>query len=705
MPALRRAESDLKTYEVENNFRFAELDQRDREAARSFQVESGMSERIFRGGITIVWVAVISMAMMILLLLLLTAGMVKIDATNTNFAMAAFGLIGSAVGFVNGLAATVVTFYWGSSQGSKEKTEALNASLKQASDELGQLVSRQIAPPQPVALLPAPEIAAPEPPPLITVRADPGLIRQILATLGQQHRQFEGSVTWALIAEGISVEGGRPVGTTGDPVTVTRIWKEFGIHCVAAAKRYGVPVELIVATIATESSGKPDAFRQEKNDASFGLMQTLLESAREALGDKRLSGNDLFKPDISIMAGTAYIARQRDKTNFDPVLVAAAYNAGSPRHAKFEGNRWRLWCHPPEGGYHIDKFVARFNDAMAVSRKDSWFADECPSFVGAFEPDAQTGNPAGPTPNNALAPLGAQSAAAAQATTILRALATPLPFAAIGGNKELVIAVQQKLSEQGYLDPPPDGSFGSVSGWAVHEFCLRNGIGDQLLDMAAAELLIAPKAPLANPVWSGDWMDRVIDHMARNGYWFSRFPECRNIVYLEGADPDGGMNSDEPDKFNDLRIVFWFDTQGAIKHLAWEATTEPGDFFTDNPVNPAGAARIKFGQYKAWAVGIHRGDHEALVQVADVSVYRDKNRDRIRTGDAIDTGIFGINQHWGYDVSRDSIKNTSAGCLVGRTTAGHKEFMQSVKSDPRYRANNSYKFVTTILPADQVLRA
>ena len=149
-----------------------------------------------------------------------------------------------------------------------------------------------------------------------------------------QHRHFDGSVTWALTPEGISVEGAKPIGTTGAPNTVKAIWEKYGVHCAAAARDFTVPVELIVATIATESSGKPDAVRKEAKDSSYGLMQTLLGTAREALGDERLSGHDLLRPETSIRAGTAFIVRQRNLHKFDPVLVAAAYNAGSPRPAR-----------------------------------------------------------------------------------------------------------------------------------------------------------------------------------------------------------------------------------------------------------------------------------------------------------------------------------------------------------------------------------
>jgi hypothetical protein len=124
-------------------------------------------------------------------------------------------------------------------------------------------------------------------------------------------------------------------------------------------------------------------------------------------------------------------------------------------------------------------------------------------------------------------------------------------------------------------------------------------------------------------------------------------------------------------------------------------------------MNPKGAARIAFGQYTAWQTGVHRsresGGHEALVQVAPVTVHRDLDKDYRREGDARDTGLFGINQHWGYDLPRDDLGNSSAGCLVGRTKAGHRAFMALVKTDKRYLADRNHRFTTTVLPASAVL--
>ncbi|WP_445249159.1 hypothetical protein [Microcoleus sp. OTE_8_concoct_300] len=125
---------------------------------------------------------------------------------------------------------------------------------------------------------------------------------------------------------------------------------------------------------------------------------------------------------------------------------------------------------------------------------------------------------------------------------------------------------------------------------------------------------------------------------------------------------------------------------------------------TDNPMNPNGAARIAFGQYKAWQVGIHgySDPHEALIQVGAVRVHRDWNRDMMRTGDAMDEGYFGINQHWGYNHPKNDIHTAGAGCFVGRLCEEHIDFMYRVKSDPRYIADPNFVFPTTIIPGNKL---
>ncbi|MGB8525504.1 MAG: peptidoglycan-binding protein [Rhodoplanes sp.] len=212
---------------------------------------------------------------------------------------------------------------------------------------------------------------------------------------------------------------------------------------------------------------------------------------------------------------------------------------------------------------------------------------------------------------------------------------------------------------------------------------------------------LAPSSPTPSPVLS-DLAHRIVAAMERKGHRVDRGPGEINIVYVEGMNADGTPNGDEANKWNDLRLVIRFEGGEPRIVGSWPATTEPGRYYTENPVNPRGAARIEFGQYDAWQVGKHRGDHEALVQTGgQVTVCRDLNKDGQRTGDKRDTGDFGINQHWGYDLAE--VDKASAGCLVGQSKPGHRQFMTVVKSDPRYQADRKYVFTTTVLAESDVL--
>ena len=201
-----------------------------------------------------------------------------------------------------------------------------------------------------------------------------------------------------------------------------------------------------------------------------------------------------------------------------------------------------------------------------------------------------------------------------------------------------------------------------------------------------------------------DLADRIIKYMQEKGYQIATGNQEYNIVYLEGVDADGTVNSDVPNQFNDRRIVIQFVNAKPTIIGNWEATTEPGDYYTKNPMNLKGAARIAFGQYEAWRIGKHGKSepHEALIQILPVKVCRDFDKNGIRTGDKINEGLFGINQHWGYDYPTANIGLASAGCLVGRTRAGHREFMRIIKEDKRYESNRNFIFLTTIIAGDKL---
>ena len=202
-------------------------------------------------------------------------------------------------------------------------------------------------------------------------------------------------------------------------------------------------------------------------------------------------------------------------------------------------------------------------------------------------------------------------------------------------------------------------------------------------------------------------VDKIVAYMKLKGYQIYTTDGKRNIVYVEGMNVDGTLNDDSPDVWNDIRCVFEYRDGNPEMLGVWGATTEPGRYYTENPLNPDGCARIQFGQYKAWQVGSHGTSqpHEALVQCDNITVCRDLNEDYSRKGDQLYTGDhFGVNQHWGGDSPIEAIGRWSAGCLVGRTRDGHREFMKIVKEDPDYLRNRAYAFATTVIAGDDLVK-
>ena len=205
-----------------------------------------------------------------------------------------------------------------------------------------------------------------------------------------------------------------------------------------------------------------------------------------------------------------------------------------------------------------------------------------------------------------------------------------------------------------------------------------------------------------------DLASRILRYMQTKGYTIFDRPKEYNIVYVEGMNVDGSLNGDAHNVFNDIRLVIEVkDNQPHIAGGPWVATTEPGEYYTNRPPVSEGVARIQFNQFEAWRVGQHCGQtsgcHEALVQVKPITVHRDSNKDKKRTGDKLYTDLFGINQHHGYDFHKDDIQTASAGCLVGRSIAEHEKFMTIIKQDARYQRDHQFIFTTTVIAGDDLL--
>ena len=193
------------------------------------------------------------------------------------------------------------------------------------------------------------------------------------------HR-FRDGCSWKLTKLGISVDEKDPETTGGDPKTIKKVWNQFGHSIEEWGEKFGVPVELIMATICTESGGDPSTVREEPgyrsdtatpDKVSPGLMQTLISTARDTLADPAIDRRWLNNPDNAIRAGVAYITSQRKITHLDPPKVACAYNAGSVYYNNGEGNRWKMRQYPINTSHHADRFVKWFNDCFRFFKQEN----------------------------------------------------------------------------------------------------------------------------------------------------------------------------------------------------------------------------------------------------------------------------------------------------------------------------------------------
>jgi hypothetical protein len=293
------------------------------------------------------------------------------------------------------------------------------------------------------------------------------------------------------------------------------------------------------------------------------------------------------------------------------------------------------------------------------------------------------------------------------------------------------VEIQMRLCDLGLLDPSIGGDlatpFGPVSKGdgqvglntrnIIFEFCRLAGIKykDRLInaDLATAILSAQPDTflPLKLTPDKKDSSDTklakaCLRYMQNKGYWIARSPKMYNIVYSEGMNGDGTLNPDTFNEWNDRRMVIRIAPGGVPEMLVNDqATTEPGAFYTNRPLNANGAARLAFGQYKAWVTGLHQGKQAALVQRELLRVHRDINKDGKRNStDPIDIGKnFGVNQHTtAVNKVPDFIGPYSAGCLVGRRFKSHQFFLKTVKSDVRWMMNNGYMFMTAVLAGDDL---
>lgn len=134
--------------------------------------------------------------------------------------------------------------------------------------------------------------------------------------------------------------------------------------------------------------------------------------------------------------------------------------------------------------------------------------------------------------------------------------------------------------------------------------------------------------------------------------------------------------------FDDKINVFWKNDNGSWSGKEYKATTDPGTYYLEQPMNVDGTAILKAGQYiDAYKTGLHKGK-PALRQNNPVTVIRDYDRNAILDFDNGKEfkGNFGINIHRASKASTE-VGKWSAGCQVFANESDFLDFLKLVDKD------------------------
>jgi hypothetical protein len=139
-------------------------------------------------------------------------------------------------------------------------------------------------------------------------------------------------------------------------------------------------------------------------------------------------------------------------------------------------------------------------------------------------------------------------------------------------------------------------------------------------------------------------------------------------------------------KFDDIICVAYFDDKNKFHVDKFDATTDPGVHWLENPMNRKGCAIMVPGQYRgAYALGRHGRSNKgkgytAGRQQKPIPVYRDNDKDSVHDiiEETIQVGMYYTNIHHGW--SAKYVSKNSAGCQVIKSkTRFEKEFIPLVK--------------------------
>lgn len=196
---------------------------------------------------------------------------------------------------------------------------------------------------------------------------------------------------------------------------------------------------------------------------------------------------------------------------------------------------------------------------------------------------------------------------------------------------------------------------------------------------------------------AGNLLDviRAMRKLKYKVYQSSVKPYDLNIVGVRSAHP-------KVDKFSCSILVFWIGPKGTWQVVRYPATTLPGRYYlVDRLLNRKGCAILMPGQYvSSYAIGLHKGKSEALVQRKAVTVYRDGNRDSEFDYGYTEAGFFGMNIHGATNGVVPQVGKYSAGCQVIQSGQDYAQFRAICRLGSKHWGNS---FTYTLIDENQIV--
>lgn len=176
------------------------------------------------------------------------------------------------------------------------------------------------------------------------------------------------------------------------------------------------------------------------------------------------------------------------------------------------------------------------------------------------------------------------------------------------------------------------------------------------------------------PYFKSVTVDSITAAYARCGYPLSTKGDYNLNIF--------GIRTNEftANTFNDV-VGLLYKVDGVWTLKKYDATTDPGLYWRNHPMNVAGTGILQKGFYKsAFRIGLHQGNYEALVENIPFKLWRDNNKDG-----TLDHGLAevvenaGINLHHAGENSTQ-VDKWSAGCQVIARLADFVELMNLVRT-------------------------